>query len=160
MIRAATEADRNAIVAVTRDAFAHDEVAVVRIVEETEPEISLVYSDDDGIVGHVLLSHAHIGERPVLLLGPLSVATKRQRQGIGGELTRAAIRIADERLEPIVLLLGHPEYYPRFGFRKASDIGIEPPEERLSGSEAWLALKLHAYDPSLRGRVVFPPAFG
>ena len=163
MIRAAAEADRDAIVAVARDAFSDDEERVARIVEETPPAISLVYEDGDGVVGHVLLSHALLdsdaGPRRVLLLGPLGVVSHRQRQGIGSELTRASIRLADERLEPVVLLLRHPEYYPRFGFRSASAIGIEPPEERLSGSPAWMALKLHAYDPELRGRVTFPPAF-
>ena len=163
MIRAAVAADRDAIATVTADAFSHDAERVVRIVDETPPAISLVYEDSDGVVGHVLLSHARLrsdtGERPVLLLGPLSVASRRQRQGIGSELTRASIRRADDRLEPVVLLLGHPEYYPRFGFRSASAIGIEPPDEQLSGSPAWMALKLHAYDPTLRGRVTFPPAF-
>jgi putative acetyltransferase len=56
-----------------------------------------------------------------------------------------------------VLVLGHPTYYPRFGFEPAAPLGLEPPREF---GEAWMAVKLTAYDPAIRGRVVFPPAFG
>jgi putative acetyltransferase len=94
----------------------------------------------------------------VLELGPMSVGPGNQRSGIGGRLVREALRRADERGEPLVLMLGHPSYYPRFGFRPASTLGIEPPAPSLP-DEALMALPLRAYDPALCGRVVFPPAF-
>ena len=57
-----------------------------------------------------------------------------------------------------MLLLGHPEYYPRFGFVPASTLGIDPPEDHIP-DETWMALPLTAYDPALTGRVTFPAAF-
>jgi putative acetyltransferase len=96
--------------------------------------------------------------RRVLELGPLSVAPGHQGRGIGDALTREALRLADERGEPLVLVLGHPTYYPRFGVRPAAELGITPPDP-VAQAEAFMAIPLRAYDPTLRGRVVFPPAF-
>jgi len=57
-----------------------------------------------------------------------------------------------------VLVLGHPWYYPRFGFRPASELGIAPPDPAIR-DEVFMALPLGAYDPAIRGRVEFPPAY-
>ena len=156
MIRAEEPRDRGAIVATTREAFGGE--VEVFVVQHTKPLISLVYEDEGRVVGHVLVSRATVSGRPAAMIGPLSVRPERQRQGIGSALMEAAIKATDERGEPIILLLGHPTYYPRFGFRSASELGIEPPDERMAGP-AWMALPLRAYDPALRGRAVFPPAF-
>ena len=59
----------------------------------------------------------------------------------------------------LVLVLGHPTYYPRFGFRPASELGLAPPSAEIP-DEAFMAVPLKTYDESIRGRVVFPPAFG
>ena len=88
----------------------------------------------------------------------MSVLPTRQRAGIGSALVRKALRIADERGEPLVLVLGHPAYYPRFGFRPASDLGIGPQAEGIP-DEAFMAIALRAYDHQLQGLVVFPPAY-
>lgn len=124
--------------------------------------LSLVAEDGGEIVGHVLVSYFELvtedGERRhVLQLGPIGVRPDRQGQGIGGALVRAAVQKADELREPLVILEGNPAYYGRFGFRPASRIGIEPPRELPD--EQFMAIQLHAYDPALRGRVVYPPAF-
>jgi putative acetyltransferase len=60
--------------------------------------------------------------------------------------------------EPAIVLLGHPAYYPRFGFESARALGIEPPDDRIPDAP-WMARKLSAYDPDVRGRVVYPPPF-
>ena len=57
-----------------------------------------------------------------------------------------------------MLVLGHPGYYPRFGFRPAHELGITPPDDDIP-ADAFMAIPLRAYDATLRGRVVFPPAF-
>ena len=57
-----------------------------------------------------------------------------------------------------MLVEGIPAYYPRFGFMSATALGLERPDERIP-DQAWLALPLSAYDPSIRGRVVYPPFF-
>ena len=68
---------------------------------------------------------------------------------------RKALRLADKRGEPLVVVLGHPTYYPRFGFRPASSLGIEPPDPSMP-DEAFMVVPLGAYDSTLRGRVTFP----
>lgn len=155
MIRAARPGDRDAIVAVTHAAFEGEEKAL-RIVREVEPEISLVWDEDGEILGHTMLSRMRMGEERPLQLSPLSVAPGHQGRGIGSALTREALRLADEAGEPVVLLLGHPSYYPRFGFEPATPLGILAPGEF---GDAWMAAKLGAYDPAYQGQVVFPSAF-
>jgi len=123
-------------------------------------DLSLVADEDGEIIGDVLLSRVGLegAEWLLLELGPISVAPARQRQGIGSALVREALRRADERDEPLVLVLGHPSYYPRFGFRPASELGLFPPNPAIP-ADAFMAVPLRAYDPALRGRVVFPPAY-
>jgi putative acetyltransferase len=122
------------------------------------PQFSLVADDFGEIVGHIMLSYVALGERRVLQLSPLAVKPSRQNEGIGDALSRDAIMRADEGLEPLVLVLGHPNYYPRFGFVPARSLGIEPPDEAITDGP-WMARKLANYDPSLTGRVDFGPAF-
>jgi putative acetyltransferase len=123
------------------------------------PELAFVAEDEGEVVGHVLLSYVELAgsERRLLELAPLAVAPERQREGIGSALTRAALAAADERGEPLVLVLGHPGYYVRFGFRRSDELGLEPPQPAWHA--AFMVVPLGAYDPSLRGRVVFPPSF-
>lgn len=156
MIRSARPDDHDAIVAVTNVAF-EGSAEALRVVRELEPEISLVYEDEGAIVGHVMLTRMEMGEHRPFQLSPLSVVPSHQNRGIGSALTREALRVADEGGEPLVLVLGHPTYYPRFGFEPAAPLGLEAPRDF---GAAWMAVKLSAYDPALRGRVVFPPAFG
>ena len=88
----------------------------------------------------------------------VAVRPDRQRQEFGAAVVRAAVSAADERGEPLVLVEGIPAYYPRFGFMSATGLGLERPDERIP-DQAWLALPLSAYDPSIRGRVVYPSFF-
>jgi len=161
-IRPERTEDQEAIYDITRAAFGRDlEARMITEIRGSEgfvPELSLVAEAEGEIVGHVILSYVDLAGRPVLVLGPISVVPRLQRQKIGSLLVLESIRRADLRGEPIVLLLGHPEYYPRFGFLPARDLGIEPPDNDIP-SEAWMALPLDAYDPALKGRVVWPPAF-
>jgi putative acetyltransferase len=156
LLRSARPDDHDAIVALTDAAFGGEEAAL-RVVRELEPEISLVYEDDGAIVGHVMLTRMEMGDHRPFQLSPLSVAPSHQKRGIGSALTREALRLADELGEPLVLILGNPAYYGRFGFEPATPLGLDSPG---SFGDAWMAVKLTAYDPAVRGRVVFPPAFG
>lgn len=153
MIRDARPSDHHAIVALTDAAFRGEEEAV-RVAREADPEMSLVWEEDGEVVGNVMLSRMIMGEHHPLQLSPLSVAPSHQGRGIGSALTREALRRADEAGEPFVLLLGHPSYYPRFGFRPAAPLGFEPPRDY---GDAWMVALLSADDGSLRGRVTFPP---
>jgi putative acetyltransferase len=132
-------------------------VEAIRKSDRYVPDLSLVAEDAGEIVGHVILSYVDLAGRRVLELGPMGVLPDRQRQGIGSALVRGALRGADDRREPLLLVLGHPWFYPRFGFRPASQMGIEAPVP--VPDDVFMAIQLHAYDPALRGRVVFPPWF-
>jgi putative acetyltransferase len=156
VIRDATPADRDTIVAVTDAAFEGRETAH-RVITEVEPEISLVYVEDGEIVGHTMLSRMRMGELKPFQLSPVSVAPAQQGRGIGSALVREALRRADAIGEPFVVLLGHPNYYPRFGFEPAAPLGILGPRDF---GEAWMLARLGAWDDSFSGRVEFPPAFG
>ncbi|HEX6473568.1 MAG TPA: N-acetyltransferase [Candidatus Limnocylindria bacterium] len=124
---------------------------------------SLVAEGDDGRpVGHLLLSEGDLvaadgARRRIWMIGPVAVLPALQRQGIGSSLMNAAIRFATERGQPVLCLLGHADYYPRFGFEPARGIGIEPPE--AWADENWLALRLPAWTPTIRGTARFPTAF-
>lgn len=156
MIRDARPDDREEIVALTDAAFGGEKEAL-RIVREAERAIELVWEEDGRLLGHVLLSRMRLGELRPLQLGPLGVLPERQGHGIGGALTRAALARADALGEPFVLLLGHPTYYPRFGFEPAAPLGILGPRDF---GDAWMLARLSAWDPSVAGTVEFPPAFG
>jgi putative acetyltransferase len=161
-IRAEAPEDHREIADVTSRAFGKEREASVvddiRLSDGYVPELSLVAELDGQIVGHVMLSYVGLenNSRRLLELGPISVAPEHQRAGIGSALVRDALGRADERDEPLVL--GHADYYPRFGFRPASELGIRPPDPKIA-DDVFLAIPLAKYDQTLRGRVLFPPAF-
>jgi putative acetyltransferase len=160
-IRPEKPSEFDAIDEVVRAAFGQqDEVDLVRRIRTLDsyvPELALVASDAGEIIGHIMLSYAQLGARRVLQLAPLAVAPKRQDEGVGSTLTRVSLDIADQRGEPLVLVLGHPEYYPKFGFEPARAKGIEPSIPDLP-DEAWMVKTLSAYDETLTGTAVFPAA--
>ena len=162
MARAETAADRDAIRRVNELAFEGDEEArivdALRGSEAWLAELSLVAEDESGVVGHVLFSVVTVDSgRQLLSLGPMAVRPDRQRRGIGTMLVRSGLELARRTDYPLVVVLGHPQYYPRFGFERARPLGIETPYD--VPDEAWMALRLPGYEPSLRGVVRYPPAW-
>ena len=105
-----------------------------------------------------MLSHAHVGTHPALALGPIAVDPAHQHHGIGSALMHEVIERASRTEYPLIALLGHPAYYPRFGFRPAeATFGITTHYE--APPEAWMAraLRLRAAHPR---RFRYAPAFG
>jgi putative acetyltransferase len=92
------------------------------------PELSLVAVEAGVVVGHVVATRAHIDADPALGLGPLSVVPHRQRSGIGSALMHAVLGAADALGEQLVVLLGNPRYYGRFGFVPAQSMGVAAPD--------------------------------
>jgi putative acetyltransferase len=161
IIRPETPADCDAVFSVQEAAFGKAAEArlvdAIRASDRYVPELSLVAEEDGEVVGHVMLSYVDLDDTRVLTLSPIGVRPDRQGRGIGGALVREALRRADERGEPLVVLEGNPAYYGRFGFRPAGELGIELATPAPEG--AFQAIPLRAYDPELSGRLVYPPAF-
>lgn len=119
-------------------------------------------ADGGGVVGHLLLSRgAVVGSdgsvTAIGVIGPVGVPPELQRQGIGAALMWRAIDVTGELGLPAVCLLGHADYYPRFGFRPARGLGLQPPQDWPDAN--WMALQLPGAGPTPRGRVHLPPAF-
>lgn len=91
--------------------------------------LSLVAAQDDNVVGHILFSPVTIESDEKILtalgLAPMAVLPEHQNQGIGSKLVRAGLDECRKALHDIVVVLGHPEFYPRFGFTPASRYGIK-----------------------------------
>jgi putative acetyltransferase len=111
------------------------------------PVLSLVAEIDETIVGHVLFTRARLlpdhDHLKAQILAPLAVADGLQGRGIGAALVRAGLRQLAEAGVDLVFVLGHPEYYPRFGFRPAGALGMDAPypiPERHA--DAWMVQAL------------------
>ncbi|EJR53653.1 hypothetical protein IIM_02432 [Bacillus cereus VD107] len=125
------------------DKTEHELVSRIRKCDAFIPEVSIVAVDEE-IVGHIMLSKITIEKDGTsvdsLALAPVSVAPSHQKKGIGGKLIAAAIEKAKELGYGSVVVLGHQEYYPRFGFKKASDWNIKAPFE--VPDEVFMAMEL------------------
>jgi predicted N-acetyltransferase YhbS len=168
-IRPEAPADAAAIDALQLAAFDDPQIppliAAIRASPGWIPELALVAEDPTGtLLGHVIVSGTtlvtHDGDPvPILMLSPLGVAPDHQNAGIGSALTRAALEVADlTRPEPLVIVQGHPDYYPRFGFVRGRTAGILPPEHLGAIDRAWM-VRRRPGAPRVTGRVVYPAAF-
>ena len=129
-IRPEQPEDIAAVRAINEAAFGDTaEATIVESLRNACPDaVSLVAVEDDRIVGHIFFSPAFVaGEHEVTLgmgLAPMAVLPERQRQGIGSMLVRAGIDAMRERSCPFIIVVGHPDYYPQFGFVPASRHGL------------------------------------
>jgi len=129
IIREERQADVERIHAVNLAAFetATDADLVKALRERAAPLISLVAEDDANIIGHILFSPVTLANEPGLLLmglAPMAVVPARQRQGVGSRLVREGLERCRQLNAAAVVVLGHPEYYPRFGFAAASRLSL------------------------------------
>lgn len=126
-------------------AFAReDEARLVEKLRDVEPLISLVAESDGQVIGHILFSPMTFEnkESDFLGLAPMAVLPEFQNQGVGSMLAREGLRIANEQGFAAVFVLGHPEYYPRFGFAAARTKGFY--SEYDVPDEAFMVLELEA----------------
>lgn len=163
VIRAETSSDLDDIREVNRVAFGQqDEAQLVDVLRDGGfVRLSLVAEVEGRIVGHILFSDLPIitddAKISALALAPMAVLPEFQRQGIGSELVRQGLDLCRVQGHKIVVVLGHHEYYPRFGFSAELARPLLSP---FSGV-VWMALEL--VKGSLRdvaGRVEYPPPFG
>jgi putative acetyltransferase len=163
LTRAESGADISTIRDITIAAFPTDEEAGMVDALRSDPAwidgLSMVATDgDDRVVAHALLTRCHVGSANSLMLGPVSVRPEFQRQGAGAAVTRAVLDEARRQGEPHVVVVGWPEYYPRFGFERASVHGITVSIE--APDEAVMVLALNSRHPLPSGVVRFAAGFG
>ena len=132
-------------------------VTALRASDAWLPRLSLVADIDGEVVGHVVCTRAHVGEVPALGLGPLGVNPAVQKSGVGSALMHAVLAAADALDEPVVVLLGHTDYYPRFGFEPAAKFDITPPVPEWG--DHFQARPLSTYDSTIRGPFAYAPPF-
>lgn len=168
LIRRETPADLDAIDLVHRMAFEPEqpgtepaEVGLVRALRGDAAWIealSLVAEGPDGdVVGHVVCSAGSLGRWPAVGLGPIGVLPDRQSHGFGSALMHAVLGAADALDHAVVVLLGHLDYYPRFGFVPARSIGIEPTDP--GWADHFQARPLGAWSPEVRGTFRYATPF-
>jgi predicted N-acetyltransferase YhbS len=162
-IRAAFYTDTPAILDVVMSAFGNEqgqEIAdlIIDLLKDrsAQPVISLVATTNDRVVGHVLFTSTRLKQSLQIfssaILAPLSVHSNYQNQGIGGQLIQAGLNQLKAMGVGLVFVLGHPGYYPRYGFVQAGTLGFEapypiPPEH----TDAWMVQELQ---PGMIGSVL------
>jgi putative acetyltransferase len=155
--------DHDAIRDVNRLAFGQEDEArlVDALREGGYARVSLVAELDGLVVGHVLFSDLPIvteaGKVEALALAPLAVLPSHQNRGVGSTLVREGLRVCRVRGHRIVIVLGHPGFYHRFGF----SAGLAEPLRSTYSGESYMALELvpGALD-GVEGEVRYPPPFG
>ncbi|HEY3382332.1 MAG TPA: N-acetyltransferase [Vicinamibacterales bacterium] len=129
-IRLEQPGDIAAVRAVNEAAFGQPtEAIIVDVLRNACPEaISIVAVEDDQVLGHIFFSAVSVSGGHAVAggmgLAPMAVLPNRQREGIGTRLVHAGIDAVRERNCPFIVVLGHPKYYPRFGFMPASRHGL------------------------------------
>jgi len=173
IIRQETPKDHSWVIELTAKAFETmpfsegDEDKLVENLRKASsfiPELSLVAELNGQVVGHILYTPMIIdnGQQQYqsLVLGPVSVLPEFQKMGIGGMLIIAGHQKAKELRFQSVILIGHPEYYPRFGYKPASGFGIKT-QIPLPSDDVFMAVELtEGALTGVSGMVIFPPEFG
>lgn len=164
IIRPQTPDDEAEVEEVNRRAFGRQDEArlVARLQRADEASISLVAERDGRVVGHILFSPVNVEGLPDDLravgLAPMAVLPEHQRQGIGGRLVEAGLAACRQAGFAAVVVLGYPEYYPKFGFVPASTRRLRCAYD--APDEAFMVLELRAGALSgVSGLVRYSPAF-
>jgi putative acetyltransferase len=163
LIRLEEKHDRAAVDRVNVAAFETPAEAklVDALREHARPVVSVVAEDDGMIIGHIMFSPVELpghAQRKIMGLAPMAVAPGNQRQGVGSALVRAGLEKCKQLGFGAVVVLGHAEYYPRFGFVPSTQFGIgceyDVPED------VFLALELQPGAlQGVSGKIKYHPAF-
>ncbi len=163
-VRIETEEDIPAVYELNRQTFNQvKEAELVNALRKNCKDIlSIVGTLDDRVVGHILFSPVVINKKKKKVagmgLGPMAVMPDVQKQGIGTMLISAGIKILKEKKCPFIVVLGHPGYYPRFGFEKASKHNVKSQWDVTE--EAFMVLVLdRSYNGNLSGTAEYRSEF-
>jgi putative acetyltransferase len=156
--REKTPADTDAVLDLNTRAFGRpDEAEIVKKLEKAGDVVLQLVAEMDGqIVGHILFYPLGVlGKLGGVGLGPMSVDPWVQREGIGSQLVMGGLTGLQSAGVPIVFVLGHEKFYPRFGFSADATRDFETP---VKGPH-FMALRMR-FGPPMSGKLVFPDAFG
>ncbi len=160
MIRHATPADHAVIGDINIAAFGKPDEAelVARLRADGDKVFELVAEEDGVVVGHIFYSRLWADSVNLYAaLAPMAVRPDRQKDGIGGQLIRASLVTAREFGAHAVIVLGHPAYYPKFGFSAEAARAVKAP---YAGSPAFMALEIEPGALAQPVTVAYPKAFG
>jgi putative acetyltransferase len=167
-IRQESKDDFSEVFEVNKLAFGQDnEANLVELLRKSNafiPELSLVATLDNKIVGHILFTKIHIVNdyksiMESLALAPMAVRPAFQNKGIGGQLIRQGLEKAKELQYQSVIVLGHKDYYPRFGFEPAMNWNIKCPFN-ISEKGDFMGIELTANGlKNANGLVKYPKEF-
>ncbi len=149
--------DIDGIYAVEKDAFErNDEADLVNKLRELDLIwLSYVALEDEQIVGHAAYTMVSVTDPEIVkaypALGPIAVASTHQRQGVGAALMRVGLREARARGHGMMFVLGHPEYYTKFGFEPAKPLGFTSDYIEDDGAHEHFMVAI--FDETLRGKV-------
>jgi putative acetyltransferase len=165
-IRHSAESDRTAIDGIHTSAFGQQQgQEIVELVNDlldddtAKPLLSLVAETDGKLVGHILFTVAQLQPKDqavsIRILAPLAVLSDFQGQGVGAVLIKEGLKELAESGVGLVFVLGHPGYYPKFGFQTAGLLGFQAPYPIPSEhADAWMVQELIAgVIGSIEGRV-------
>lgn len=168
IIRTETKKDYTDVYNLNYEAFGNrdDEsklIEKIRLSPQFIPELSIVAEKDNEIVGHILLSKAEVVDEDsvyeVIVLAPIAVKPSLQKKGIGGQLINEGLKRCKELGFGIVLLIGHPTYYPRFGFKPARNYGLELKQFKVS-DEVFMVFELKPGELNkIKGELIYPESF-
>ena len=167
MIRIENSTDYEMVKEVIKRAFSkteqlnhteYDLVNRLRVSGAFVPNLSLVYEQDNKIIGQIMFSKVRVGKGELLALAPISVDPVYQKQGIGSALVEAGIELAKKLGYKGIVVIGPQSYYSRFGFRKAAEFNIKSPFDIPEESYLILELSNNALQP-MSGVVEYSKAF-
>ncbi|MBS4208653.1 N-acetyltransferase [Bacillus sp. FJAT-50079] len=168
IIRTETPADYSAVFHINYQAFdqREDESKLIERIRKSKgfiPELSIVAEKDGEIVGNIVLSKAKVSgegnEHDVLTLAPIAVQPVWQQKGIGRMLVNEGLKRAKELGYDLVFLIGHPTYYPKFGFKQAKQYGVDLKQFDVP-EEVFMVCELRAGELNrIKGELRYPSAF-
>lgn len=152
-IREAKDTDVSEVLLVEKEAFGYDKEAnlVKDLLSDpsAQPLYSILAFENNKAIGHILFTSACLEGKQngasLSLLAPLAVLPDYQKQGVGGKLIAHGLKLLTAAGIDLVFVLGHPGYYPRYGFKPAGVQGFEAPYPiPAEHADAWMVQELRS----------------
>ncbi|TCZ79873.1 N-acetyltransferase [Paenibacillus albiflavus] len=143
-----------------------DEAQLVEKIRHTDgfiPELSIVAEQENQILGHILLSKASVvdgdKECEVIVLAPIAVHPDDQKRGIGGKLIQEGVKRCKAAGYPLILLIGHPTYYPKYGFKPARSYGLNLQQFEVPDNVFMVKEVIEGSLGTIKGELKYPAVF-